>query len=361
MYFQIEPKYNKEDLFLGDGTYNELLHLLQGNTKLIVLKGLRRTGKTSTLNVALTESKLPFVNIDVRVAPYTNRQTFLDFIAKEIIRRLEKNIITKIINRLETINVGVNAKYISTSLNFKLNKESDFITILEEINQNKFIIAFDEAQYLSGIGFDKIIASIYDRYKNIKIVLTGSEIGLLEKFLGHNNKKAPLYGRLYEELKTSRFVPKISEIFLTEGFKQTKTKISELEIGDTIKQLDGIIGWLTYYGYSRTLSDKKYSHKEAIDKVFELGVKITAQELSNFLVIRKGREKYLTVIKSIANGDNTWSKIKGNLIKTFNIVSDTQLNLYLKELMRHNFIDKENGNYVIPDPLLQHALLQNQI
>jgi len=49
---------------------------------LIVITGLRRTGKTSFMNVALKESKCPYISLDLRGLPYNPSRA-------EIVRRLE--------------------------------------------------------------------------------------------------------------------------------------------------------------------------------------------------------------------------------------------------------------------------------
>jgi len=58
MYFEITPKTRKEDLFGREYLIDSLVSYFNDNTvRLIVIKGLRRAGKTSLLNVALNESK----------------------------------------------------------------------------------------------------------------------------------------------------------------------------------------------------------------------------------------------------------------------------------------------------------------
>jgi AAA+ ATPase superfamily predicted ATPase len=51
-------------------------------------------------------------------------------------------------------------------------------------------VIFDEAQNLKfykrahGIFFNEILGYVYDNLKNVRLILTGSEIGLLEEFIG---------------------------------------------------------------------------------------------------------------------------------------------------------------------------------
>jgi len=79
--------------------------------------------------------------------------------------------------------------------------------IEEEDEIPYLVVAFDEAQllrFLTGgkgkIDFREFFAYIYDNLKNIRLVLTGSEMGLLLDFLGFNESGKPLYGRYREEI-----------------------------------------------------------------------------------------------------------------------------------------------------------------
>ena len=357
MLFDINPKTKREDLFGQDYLLTSLLGNLTGKSKLIVLKGLRRTGKTSILKVALNESKLPFVLIDVRFAPYSDRKLFLDFLSKAIIKIFDKNLVNRIIKKISKVSIGVGNDYLKGTLDFDIKNESDFLTVLEEANKNKLILAFDEAQLLSVIEFDMIIASIYDNFPNIKIILTGSEIGLLEDFLGKGNNKAPLYGRLYSELSTGRFSNDNSYNFLISGFKQYKKNISSDEIVNLIDEFDGIVGWHNYYGFLRC--EEKKDHLQALASVIEIGSKITFEEFERFLGSKKNRDKYIKILQRIMLGKNTWSKIKEDIKSKIGTLTDAQLNKYLKDLLYHGFIDKTNDIYIVSDPLLKKGLEKN--
>ena len=85
MYFDIQPKTKKEDLFGVDFALSSLLHHLSNPlTRMVVIKGLRRTGKTSLLNVAIQEYKSYAVKIDVRQSPYYDRQEFYLHLVQQI-------------------------------------------------------------------------------------------------------------------------------------------------------------------------------------------------------------------------------------------------------------------------------------
>ena len=65
MLFDTAPKTDKQDLFDREAELEKFKSSI-AYSSLIVIQGLRRTGKTSFLNVALKESDLPYVVSDIR-------------------------------------------------------------------------------------------------------------------------------------------------------------------------------------------------------------------------------------------------------------------------------------------------------
>jgi len=351
MYFSIEPKAKRSDLF-GMSYQLDLLkkYLLDADARMIVIKGLRRTGKTSLLNVALNETSIESVKIDVREAPFYNRREFIIFLIKKI-KEKDDSLIKKIVEKI----AGIKLKYKEVSIELLFNQEENINLFFSNLNselkkENKrLILAFDEAQLLTAINFDFFLASIFDNYKNIKLLLTGSEIGLLDNLLGRLNYEAPLFGRAYLEIEITKIKEEGIRKFLEEGFKQINKKIEFEEMREVIENLDGIMGWATYYGWFR---HKGFSHQKALEKVKEEGKGIIKREIENFLSNRKAKVKYLKLINYIAKGSNTWELLKQAFRKDNLNVSDSQLNLYLKELINFGFIEKLSEKYFISDPLL---------
>ena len=67
MLFDIKPKVRRADLFDFDEEFNRLSSLITDRlTRLIVVRGLRRTGKTSLILTVLNELNIPYVFIDIR-------------------------------------------------------------------------------------------------------------------------------------------------------------------------------------------------------------------------------------------------------------------------------------------------------
>ncbi len=138
-------------------------------------------------------------------------------------------------------------------------KEASLREIFREPNEigektGRFIIAFDEAQYLRFYGSRggrellALFAHAYDSLPNLRIVLTGSEVGLLHDFLGIGNYESPLYGRATGEVYIEPFEPEISKEFLRTGFTEAGVDVPKEVIDRAIETLGGIPGWLVFFG-----------------------------------------------------------------------------------------------------------------
>jgi hypothetical protein len=80
LYFDPRPKI-KKDLYNREKELEEFSKTLS-YAPMIVVTGLRRTGKTSFVNVALVECEYPYAILDMRGLPYNPSHT-------DIIRKLE--------------------------------------------------------------------------------------------------------------------------------------------------------------------------------------------------------------------------------------------------------------------------------
>lgn len=354
MYFDAAPKTERKDLFGVDYVLHSLVaHLQDKQVRLIVIKGLRRTGKTSLLNVALPESGQEYVKIDAREAPHHHPEEFLHYLAEKIKAAVGESLFQKITKQIEKVEFSY--KDIGAAFYLKKQNLSFFLEKLNHHMQSQkkyFILAIDEAQLLHKIDFDNILAAIYDNYRNIKIILTGSEIGLLDRFLGRKDVTSPLFGRAVIEIQTKKLEPEQVNQFLEDGFHQIRKEISLREAKDVIETLDGIIGWATHYGWLRA---RNMPHLMALQNVVDDGTKLTRSELDAFLT-KRSKTAYLRILRWLGSGHNRWGLLKHRFIQSAMPISDRQLNLYLTELQEYGFIEKISETYFISDPLLMRAL-----
>ncbi len=355
--FEPIPKERREDLFNFDMEVNKIITGLKDSlTRMIVLKGLRRTGKSSILRVALSEAKLNYVLIDMREFEDLDRRTFsleLSEILNSIIRGRKRAIlewIKAVSFVVMKIELGKREAEPTFMYKFILRKIDDWA----RRKKTYFVIAIDEAQELAKINFDKYLAFVYDNLKHIKIVLTGSQVGVLSNIL--DNPKRPLFGRARIDIDT-RYLTKEEAIkFLTQGFKETGIKVDEKTIEYVVSRLNGVAGWLTLFGWYVT---KGKTIEEALDKTLELGMKTATEEFQSFLETRgTGKKRYIEVMKILAEGQKRWKEIKTLLeIRLKRNIPNNQISKYLNELRKYGFIMKKNNKYLIPDPLLRRGII----
>jgi len=365
MLFDITPKDNIKDLF---GREKEILLLKRCITEpLTVIYGIRRTGKTSLLKSVLNSIEIPYIIIDIRELFNESGTIRENEISLKILNELKKSIKISqklkffIINILSKIN-GIEINHlkidIDLSKKYKLNNILEIINEISKKNNHIFILAIDEAQYLKygGKRYNNLLAWAYDNLKNIHIIITGSEIGILEDFLDIENTESPLFGRMINEIKISHFDNNMSYKFLRSGFNEYKIKVNDNDINSAIDILDGIAGWLTYYGYNRAV--RKLNNHDAINNVIEYGKRLIDSEINK--LINNSKDRYIAIMEAIAAGLNKWSTIKAYVVSKTGDISSTILNNHIIKLIKYGFIKKSENKYYIEDPLIKIKFIKNR-
>lgn len=361
MYFDEEPKHSPEDFYNRESELKEFLDSVRAGRKLILILGLRRTGKTSLLNVGLALAGLPCLIVDVRELARSPRATHLDLL--RIVERAVHGMVEryKVVDFLKRVR-GV--KIYGFEIEFERRKrEPDLGELFEQLDKwarrkgKKVVVAFDEAQLLARATtwrFQMFLAHAYDYLRNTIFVLTGSEVGLLHDFLGVADPEAPLYGRRYEEIKLERFSEEKSRDFLLKGFKQAKVDIPTHVIDHAVEKLDGIVGWLTTFG-GKAL--EQGARKEVIDELLEEGSKLSMRELEHFLNIRAvAKKRYMVMIRGLAKEPLSWGGLKSLVEKESGPIYNKNFTELLNNLVKAGFVERRDGFYTISDPVLLHAL-----
>ncbi len=340
MLFDLKPKEMIKDFF----NYKEELDLFvrgltDKSTRMIVIRGLRRTGKSSLLRVGLHKAKVKHVLIDVRELTTLSRKSFEYKLLEEL--KSIKGLPASLLEKIESVEMGVK---------ISVKNEEKVWNTLKEVNP---IIAVDEVQMLKGTGVEAFFAAAYDN-TDCKIVLTGSEVGVLDAFVGKDNPKASLFGRVFSEIKMHALTPEKSKEFLITGFKEASKEISEKETFNAQQELGGIVGWLTIFG-NTALS---LNMKEALKKSVKEGSMLAYSELESFLDMRKpAKKRYLALLQLLAEREMRWIDLKRSLqIELKESISDPQFSNYLNSLKDYGFIILTDNIYSIPDPLLKKAL-----
>jgi len=323
-YFNPEPKTRREDFFNMEGELEGLSRGLRFG-KLVVVSGLRRYGKTSLILTCLNEEKYDYL-----------------YIRDELERRVWAK---RILRRVGEIALG--------DVKVKFRGEETLLSILHELEGK--VVVLDEAQELrrSKYRFDSILAYAYD-HLDIKFIVSGSQIGLLYRFLRVNDPEAPLYGRPYIEVRLGRLSESDSRRFLLEGFKQCGIEVSEGEIEEALRWFDGVIGWLTYFGYSRAVGGEK------LPSIVGKASKLALSELEHALKIYGVAEKrYREVLKAVAlTNPAKWIQIKRWVEARLGRIPNNTLTTIIRNLVDSGFVEKTLDGYVISDPILRNGIIR---
>lgn len=358
MYFDIRPKTKREDLYDREDELKEFEHSVSSKNPLTVITGIRRLGKTSLMMVGLNELEAPYVLVDFRGVNPNSRMDVYKRIEGGINEffRVHREIWRALKDNLKNLS-GVSLMGFGISLSWG-NTRADLLSLFRELEKYEVVLAFDEVQYLRGpVGseFAGIIAHLYD-YSDLRIVMTGSEVGLLHDYLGVNDPKAPLYGRYFHEIQLKRFTPEGSRDFLIKGFEQAGVSPPVGIIDEAVAKLDGIVGWLVYFG--RKAIEVGF-HEGLVDEVAEEAKALALQEFREFLEKRSPAQKrYTEIMKAVASGKQRWEEIKEHLERVEGkSISDSVLSRLLKGLVDSSFLEKvsegRNVYYRIPDPVLE--------
>jgi len=230
---------------------------------------------------------------------------------------------------------------------------------LSKSSGTRFVLVLDEAQEFRRIAdykLQNLMSDIYDHRHEIQMVVSGSQVGLLDDFLELDDPEAPLFGRGVAEVAVTRLSANLATDFLRRGCKQAGVRADGNTIDLAVSELDGVIGWLALFG-NATMSGG--SPRQALARTIEEGSKLEAQELEHFLKTREqGRKRYVAILKASARlGPARWTALKVNLqAEEGKKICDKIFSALLENLVKANFLDKKGDAYSVPDPLLARAL-----
>ncbi|MCX8200809.1 MAG: ATP-binding protein [Candidatus Caldarchaeum sp.] len=359
MLFDVAPKDERTSLFGRDKELEKLLQSFGSKAPLILLLGMRRVGKTSLLKVALKEWGQPYLYLDLRALADGG-------FSKVVFYRLLSDELTRVQSSWDRLRFflqkvrGVQVAGISVELDWRRNGmtiSSLFRKIDEwlESEGKNMAVAFDEAQLLRDmrggkgrIDFRKFLAYCYDNLRHVKFVLTGSEVGLLMDFIGAEDPSSPLYGRYREEIVLQKFDRETSLEFLRRGFREHGFEPSPDVLEKVVDVLDGVVGWLTYYGYT-AVYEKKFD-ENILEKVVDQAKRVTENELSK--VFQRSRY-YKHVLRAVGMGYGEWAAIKRAAEAWSGVpISNAHLTRLLHGLEKLSIIEKKDGKYVFTDPIV---------
>ena len=374
MFFDEAPKRDIRDLYDYREELDQLVEAVKGGARLIVIDGQRRTGKTSLLLTALGRIGQPSIVIDAREfasAATITRRDLIQALERGLNKFLTENRSWR--DRLSTVFKGLRGVEVEPGLPPRISLKwggrrgeiLDLASVLEAIGREAesqgtiVLLALDEAQEfrrLAGLNLSVLMAHVYDYVKGIRWIVTGSQVGMLNDFLGVDDPKAPLFGRALTRIRLKRLSYESSMEFLKLGFIQIPLTIDDRQISTIVEKLDGIIGWLTYAGVvSRRL--KRYD-EDVLAEAARLGSELAASEFTNFLSLRpQAKSRYVQIMRSMIEGPRQWSEIKRFLENSGgHTIPDFTFNQLLSNIVKGGYVEKRpEKQYEISDPLLHQA------
>ncbi len=362
MLFDERPKESLRDFFNMRDSVEKFISGVESGRAVILVLGLRRTGKTSLVKSCLNELSYPYVVVDLKGfwgRPGSSLYEFYSVLEESINKYVSRwRRLVSYLKSVEGVSVfGLNIK-LKTSGRYRFN----FLSLLHCLDRigsdyGRFILVFDEAQLFRNInGFDVVryISYAYDNLRNLTIVLTGSEIGLLYDLLRMDDLSSPLYGRYLYEVYTRRFSRSESIEFLKRGFSEYGLSVSGTVIEEAVDLLDGVPGWLTLYGSMYVVERSR----DVVYKVLERASRIVYRELEKFLASREtARKRYTIILRVLAEKPSSWSEIKKAIeYREGRKISDRSLYNLLQNLLKTCIIDKIDNKYRIIDPILKYTV-----
>ncbi|MEM4312404.1 MAG: ATP-binding protein [Nitrososphaerales archaeon] len=348
------PKTRREDFYNREKELEELINSLRRMEKLIVILGIRRIGKSSLLNVALSELDIPNIKLDIREIYFTkgsiSKFHLYEALSEEINKLRRFKGLLRILSKVR----GVTLAGLEVKLDWR-ERETSISSLLKAMDKwceranTNLVIALDEAQYLRFSGrvrYDGIIAWALDNLNRISFVLTGSEVGMLRDFLRLEQSDSPLYGRFVKTLKLERLERERAKDFLLKGLEQFKVSPPN-ELEQVIDELDGLIGWLSHYGYTFATEGKA-------DLMYFLN-RASALVEEEMRKVLKGSERYLPVLKAVALGASTWSEVYNAISSKLGPIPKSEISTLLSNLVGYGFLEKRNDSYFIPDSVVKYT------
>lgn len=329
----------------------------------MVIVGPRRTGKTSLMNVALDEAGQPFVAIDFRGLSYNPSKA-------DVLRKFESGFVNvrkkwwdSLVGTLKTVK-GVSVAGAGLTFSWGADRV-DLAELFDRVDGwaskegIRFLAAFDEIQIIRGNKeIPRLFAYVADTNRNVTLILTGSEIGLLFDFLGFQDPRSPLYGRHYTEITVRRFSESESMKFLVEGFGQIRVKAPESTLQYALGRLDGVAGWLTLFGAK--CRELRACSKDVVDTMVLEAGRLARQEA---LGLASLSSRYCVVLNYLATVEGaSWKEIRGKLeAKEGRSLPNPTIAGITAGLVKMTFVEKTDDLYGIADPLLRAGLKEEPL
>jgi AAA+ ATPase superfamily predicted ATPase len=365
MLFDLAPKTSRKDLY----DFNEELEKLYKdyvNARLVAVVGPRRAGKTSLILTFLNEYRIPHVFFDCRTVSLSDYgvtfRSFAEVFSNAINSFLDKHTVFKnrLLNFLRGLKgVEVDASLARIYLRWKREERFSVVALLERLNAfaesegMRLALVLDELQELSqlNLNFSKLLAYVYDHLKSIVVFVSGSQVGLLYDMLGVDDPESPLYGRLISEVRVRKLAREESIDFLERGFGEVGLVVDRRLIEEVVERLNGLIGWLTFFGWSYV------NGLRDLESVVDAASRQEALEVRRFLSRSRSEKRLRTMLKLVSQKPMRWGELKKALEFSEGVeVDDHNFNSLLQKLIKAGLVEKRGENYLVSDPVIAVAI-----
>ena len=363
MYFKLEPKERLEELYDFE---EELRRLKAGyeEARVVAVLGLRRMGKSSLVKTFLNAYQIPHLYVDLRRASAEQGRATKRAVWRELGRALSAflersgGLGRRLARRLAKIKgVSVSVEPLSVSLEWG-RKAPALADLLDAVNSAaeeegvRAVLALDEVQELRGVvDVASLLAYVYDNLPHLVVVLAGSQVGLVYDVLRLDDPESPMYGRAVYEVRLRRLTPAEALDFLERGFAMAGVAVAREELERAVEALDGIIGWLTYYGWARVTGAK------TLEEIVETAARQEAAELRRLFAKSRAERRYRAILKAAAIRPMRWSELKRAVeVEEGAEVDDHNFTQLLHNLEKLGLLERREGRYAIPDPVVRAAV-----
>lgn len=356
--FDLRPKESPAELYGREEELDEVVGLVKAGRWVAVL-GPRFVGKTSlvkAMNPVLEEAGFQAVYVNLWGARRV--QGLLEGVARGLSSsRGLMDRVKEALGRIEGVSVGPGGVSVSAPRRPMRTAWDVFDALGRE--GGRYVVELDEVQELSAVSgyLLKLLANVFNTYRNIVFVFTGSMFGLMKALL-EPGPSSPLYGRSPARVFLEPFTREDSAGFLRKGFEEHRLRWIDDSISEAVKRLNGVPGWLTLYG--NNVAVRGLDHVEALDETEREGLKIVRDEVEHFLEGRD-REGHVAALKAAAVGAR-WSEVKGAMETVLGSpVNSATVGNVLRSLMAAMLIRKGDGVYRVHDPMLRTLLLTSTL
>lgn len=343
MLFDLHPKESRSELFGRDREIDFSISQLTSRNWLII-GGQREIGKTSLMKVVINElGRMGFKGVYLNLRGVRTLNSLLDLLVSQI----NGNLSRLRVSFKASVNFVVGSAGIEVKRGARVVK--GLIELLNSV-EDDLLIGLDEVQEVSQASkqFLDVLGNVFASNPRVRFMFTGSYIGVT-KVLMNPPSSSPLHGRPPTVLNLRPFTEDLSREFLRRGMKEMGMEFSRED--EVIKELDGVVGWLTLFGNLYAVRGEKF--EEALLSAVEEGKKIMVEELKHFLEGRTNKVLYVTIM-DVLKVANRWRDVKKGVEIRLGRVDDKELNTALESLVNYNFIEKtREGEYRIVDPILR--------